>query len=260
MRLRRALDAKRARRSKPLRDGRVAPVTRQRYDQARLDLRKFLDEQQLRPKSAREVDDGVALYIESVWRSGGSLLAVNNVLAAVPFFSPWLSGKLKQSWKLQKTWLKLEPNVRAMPMPPLLALAFVGAFCWWGLPRVGALLAVGYAGLLRSGEMLQLRRRDIRIFPRRMQAVVALRNTKTGQRDGRLELVMIRSRVAVKLLIQHVQELPPDELILSFKKGEFTRLCKRVVAAFGPNEEMVTAIRSAVEGRRTTSSSTAVSS
>ncbi|CAK0842438.1 unnamed protein product [Prorocentrum cordatum] len=176
-RLKRAVDAKRLRRSRPLQDGRVAAVTRQRYDQARQHLRDFFNEQQLRPKSARDVDQGVALYIEHVWRTGGSLLAVNNALAAAPFFSPSLSGKLKQSWKLRKTWLKLEPDARAMPMPPLLALAFAGAFCWWGLPRAGALLAVGYAGMLRSGEMIQLRRKDIRIFQRRMSAIVALRNT-----------------------------------------------------------------------------------
>ncbi|CAK0817698.1 unnamed protein product [Prorocentrum cordatum] len=239
-RLKRAVDAKRLRRSRPLQDGRVAAVTRQRYEQARQQLRDFFHEQQLRPKTVRDVDQGVALCIERAWRTGGSLLAVNNVLAAVPFFSPRLSGKLKQSWKLQKTWLKLEPNARAMPMPPLLALAFAGAFCWWGLPRVGALLAVGYAGMLRSGEMLQLRRRDIRIFQRRMSAIVALRNTKTGQRDGRLELVMIRSRVAVKLLAQHVQELPPDELILNIERGEFIRLFRRVVVALGLTDERVT--------------------
>ncbi|CAK0855226.1 unnamed protein product [Prorocentrum cordatum] len=239
-RLKRAVDAKRLRRSRPLQDGRVAAVTRQRHDQARQHLRDFFNEQQLRPKSVRDVDQGVALHIEHAWRAGGSLLAVNSVLAAVPLFSPSLSGKLKQSWKLQKTWLKLEPNARAMPMPPLLALAFAGAFCWWGLPRVGALLAVGYAGMLRSGEMLQLRRKDIRIFQRRMSAIVALRNTKTGQRDGRLELVMIRSRVAVKLLVQHVQQLPPDELILNTERGEFTRLFRRAVVALGLTDERVT--------------------
>ena len=111
MRLRRALDAKRARRSKPLRDGRVAPVTRQRYDQARLDLRKFLDEQQLRPKIAREVDDGVALYIESLCLAGGFAPAANIVLAAVPLVSLWLPAKLEQSWRLQKNQLKLVPDV-----------------------------------------------------------------------------------------------------------------------------------------------------
>ncbi|CAK0894411.1 unnamed protein product [Prorocentrum cordatum] len=225
-RLKRAVDAKRLRRSRPLQDGRVAAI--------------FVNEQQLRPKSVRNVDQGVALYTEHVWRTGGSLLAVNNALAAVLFVSPSLSGKLKQSWKLQKTWLKLEPNARAMPMPPLLALAFAGAFCWWGLPRAGALLAVGYAGMLRSGEMLQLRRKDIRISQRRMSAIVALRNTKTGQRDGRLELVMIRSRVAVKLLVQHVQQLPPDELILNIERGEFMRLFRRVVVALGLTDERVT--------------------
>ncbi|CAK0803605.1 unnamed protein product, partial [Prorocentrum cordatum] len=239
-RLKRAVDVKRFRRSRPLQDGRVAAVTRQRYDQARQHLRDFFNEQQLRPKRVQDVDQGVALYIEHVWRTGASLLAVNNVLAAVPFFSPSLSGKLKQRWKLQKTWLKLEPNARAMPMPPLLALAFAGAFCWRGLPRAGALLAVGYAGMLRSGEMIQLRRKDIRMFQRRMSAIVALRNTKTGQRDGRLELVMIRSRVAVKLLVQHVQQLPPDELILNIERGEFMRLFRRAVVALGLTDERVT--------------------
>ena len=73
--------------------------------------------------------------VERVWRSNGSLFEVNNVLAAVPVVKPCMSGRLRLSWKPQKTWLKLEPNTRALPLPPLLAAAFVGAFCWWKPPR-----------------------------------------------------------------------------------------------------------------------------
>ena len=90
------------RQAQPLGDARVAPVTRERYVAAKRRLLAFWTEAGKRPRLDQEVDEGVAAYVEHAWRSNGSLLEVNNTLAAVPYFSPRLSGKLKLSRKL---WL-----------------------------------------------------------------------------------------------------------------------------------------------------------
>ena len=239
-RLQKAIQAKRRRRANPLNEARVAPVTRSRYREAQRLLLQFWKKNGTRPTSPQQVDDGVAAFIEHTWRQHGSLLLVNNVIAAVPFFMPRLAGKLKLCWKLQKTWLKLEPNVRAMPLSPLLAAAFAGAFCWWGLPRIGALLALGYAAFLRTGEILGLRRRDVRYFERRNVVVIALHHTKTGQRHGQSELAVVRSETAVRLVKQHILPLALDEIILGVDRAEFYRLFRRVVCALHLEQERVT--------------------
>ncbi|CAK0794640.1 unnamed protein product, partial [Prorocentrum cordatum] len=181
-----------------------------------------------RPRLVQEVDEGVAAYIEHVWRTNGSLLQVNNTLAAVPFLTPRMSGKLKLSWKPQKAWLRLEPNVRALLLSPLCAAAIAGAFCWWGHGRAAAMLLAGYACILRSGEMLRLRRRDVRVFRERGVAILALRKTKTSRRGGRSELAVVRSQAAVRMLVKYVAPLAPDEFLLGSPRSEFAACSDRL--------------------------------
>ena len=115
----------------------------------------------------------------------------------------------------------------------MLAAAFAGAFRFWGLPRVAALVTIGFDCFLRSGELLGLRRRDIRVYEKRGVAIVALHGTKTGQRDGRTELAAVRSAVAVKLLAAHAQPLGWDEPVLGIERTVFLRLWKRIAGAHG---------------------------
>ena len=85
MRLRKAIDEKRRRRGRPLGEARVSPITKRRYDEARSQLQRFWRQQGTRPASPQEFDEGVAAFIEHVWKTGGSILTVNCVIAAVPF-------------------------------------------------------------------------------------------------------------------------------------------------------------------------------
>jgi len=94
----------------------------------------------------------------------------------------------------------------------------------------------GYSCFLRSGEMLGLKRRDVKLFPGRSTAILALRGTKTGQRGGHSELAVVRSAAAVRLLQDHVAALGPDEELLEISPGEFCRLFRRAVAALGLSE------------------------
>ncbi|CAK0887947.1 unnamed protein product [Prorocentrum cordatum] len=163
-----------------------------------------------RPRLVQEIDEGVAASIEHAWHTNGSLLQVNNTLAAAPFFTPRMSGKLKLSWKLQNARLRLEPNVRALPLSPLCAAAIAGAFCW-------------------SGEMLHLRRRDVQVFRERGVAILALRMTKTSRRGGHSELAVVRSQAAARLPVKYVAPLAPDELLLGSPRSEFRRLFRQVL-------------------------------
>ena len=127
-----------------------------------------------------------------------------------------------------------------MPLSPLLAAGIAGALRWWGHHRAAALLMTGYSCFLRSGEMLGLKRRDVKIFPERSTAILALRGTKTGQRGGHTELAVVRSAAAVRLLQSHVAALDPDEDILGLSRGELCRLFRRAVAALGLADKKVT--------------------
>ena len=155
-------------------------------------------------------------------------------------FIPRLSGKLRLSWKLQQAWLRLEPAVRALPLPPVVAAAYAGAFMWWKRPRIATLLAIGFAAFLRTGEQMNLERRDFQVLPQKGVAIIALRSTKTGQRESRLEFAAVRSRVAVGLIIKHVLPLAPYERVFDLQPAEFNQMFRRITSALEPQDEKIT--------------------
>ena len=60
-----------------------------------------------------------------------------------------------------RTWEKLEPSEVRTPLPHSVLLACKAIALAWSWPRIALLLHLGFYCLLRPGELLSLRRRDI---------------------------------------------------------------------------------------------------
>ena len=140
-------------------------------------------------------------YIEGRWAAGGSLFEVNNAIAGMCHHFPPLRGHLRESWRLARTWQRQEPAGRALPISPLIALAFSGGFIAAGFLSAAAVLLAAYDTYLRTGEILALQWADITIYESSSTAMIRLRDTKSQHQSGAGEFVMVRSRLAVQLLV-----------------------------------------------------------
>ncbi|CAK0904182.1 unnamed protein product, partial [Prorocentrum cordatum] len=123
-----AMARRAAARSQPLREAMVTPLALQRYRAAVDEVVDFWIQEHRQPQTPAQVDAGVAAFIESRWLSGGSLFEVNNAIAGITHTFPPVRGHLRDSWRLAKTWQRLGPAGRALPIGPLIAAAFAGAF------------------------------------------------------------------------------------------------------------------------------------
>ena len=148
-------------------------------------------------------------YLEHLWAQGKGRTCGSNLLASLQDTQPHLKGKLKSSWRLMKTWVTHEIPNRAPPLSEDTLHLLVG-YALFKSDHVFALsLLLGFHGLLHTGELLNLKAKDISISKAKGPAVVSLGLTKSGKRQGAAESVTIHSEDVCRRLHQWKQAVSP---------------------------------------------------
>ena len=179
----------------------VQPATRKRYDLALKNFYSFLSREGLSlPKQRELMDPLVSDYIEELWSSGDSRAEASNFLAALQDFDPKLKNRLPGSWRLMKTWTTNEMPSRAPPLNEKLLHAMVGWARFHEHYAFALSLLVGFYCMLRTGELLNLRSRDIQMSSASSPAVLSLGLTKSGKRVGAAESVTLGELSVLKAL------------------------------------------------------------
>ena len=95
-------------------------------------------------------------YIEHLYAEGEPKGYGTDVLAALQYFIPKVTGKLKYSWKLLGIWKRFEPPNRATPFTPIVVLGLAGLAASLKQYDVCAIFLLGFDRFLRTGELLSL--------------------------------------------------------------------------------------------------------
>ena len=180
-------------------------------------------------------DRAACEFIESMWAGGEPAYHANDALAGLQHFLP-LKGHLICSWKLVKTWHKLEPPARVLPMHPLLLMGMAGLLWRAGQQDIAALILVGFDCFLRSGELYQLERRDL-LFERD-KVVVKLRETKYGQQIGHDQMVLCHSLLACAALNKVCKKLESHDKVLRSNPNTFRKHFAAAAKVFGFTERI----------------------
>ena len=159
------------------------------------------------------MDIAASLYLEHIFCEGFPKGFGCDGLAALQHFLPEVAGKLRHSWRLLKSWNKMEPPVRVLPISPLIVLAMSGACVRLRKIQCAAAFLLCFDTLLRPGELYRLRKQDFTWAGGK--AVVSLHNTKTGQRKGAEEMVVCHSRVANYWLQKALAPKAQEDFLLS---------------------------------------------
>ena len=200
----------RARKGISLRDSALAPLTRRLYREAFLLFWLWVGRS---PPDhcldALAYDALLAEYVEHCWESGLTRAMAGNALSASLVAYPELRrrGTLAESWYFLKAWSRIEVPNRAPPMPADVCLAAMLFFLWEGDYRGAFLLAAGFDGFLRTGEMTDLRWEDVQIDARGL-GVLNLSSTKSGQRHAAFEASVILDPLVGRLWNLALRQLP----------------------------------------------------
>ena len=215
-----------------LSEQRVSQATAERYAVA---LSTFVGTPEVELLKRADLESVLCQYVEFLWEEGDPKTMAKYGMAAVQYRRPELRRNLKGAWQLVSLWNKLEQPLRATPLSPELVLAFAGTLWQWQWPRLAQLTMVAFCGLLRTGEMFQLKRQDV-VLPRKegQSAILFLRDTKTSQRNFlRSEKVLIPEKSGIACLRALCQRRKPEEKLVDFSPAAFRSLWKEVVHHLG---------------------------
>ena len=170
----------------------VQPATRKRYTAAVDKFLQFLNREGLAlPTCRSKLDILTAEYMEFLWQNGEGRALASDTVAGLQDHDPCLKGKLVCTWRLLKVWHTHEVPNRAPPIPERVLHAMVG-YCLFHNKHLYALsLLVGFYGMMRTGEVIGLRRSQVEVTSDTGPSVISLGLTKSGKRQGAAESVTL---------------------------------------------------------------------
>ena len=108
-----------------------------------------------------EINLLVQRYGRLLYDAGKSYNSYAELINALTSWKPAIRRLMQGAWDLGYSWKRLEPGEHHVAMPPQILLAMVATSFLWGWSRFGGCLALGFAGLLRPGELLKSTRADL---------------------------------------------------------------------------------------------------
>jgi len=181
----------------------IQPRTRARYDKAKDKFYSFLRANDLQlPREYSQLDGLLCDYLEHLWSSGEGRGLASDTLASLQDTSPRVKGHIPGAWRLLKTWHVNEIPCRAPPLPVRVLESLVGYFLFHDDPLMALSLLLGFFAMLRTGELLGIRNKDVTIDPRGQSAVISLGYTKGGKRAGAAESVSVTVVEVIRRLHQ----------------------------------------------------------
>ena len=176
-----------------LRSFSIADSTRRRYESAVSLILPFLEEHGL-----QDCDQLVSEWMELQWEKGAAVNTIADCLSGLHFFLPEIKGLLRHSWRLFRSWRRIETPCRAPPLTPHIVKAMIARAVACDYLSFATLLAIGFHALLRTGELVAIQFQDVEFAD--SCGVITLRSSKSGLRHGTEEAVALRDPLTLQLL------------------------------------------------------------
>ena len=209
----------------------IQPATLRRYETAMKHFLEFLKWNSFTlPSGYEEVDRLASLCIEELWEEGDSRYLAQDILSGLQHFEPQLKRRLMQSWRLIKAWQKHEIPSRAPPLTPSTLFVLAG-WLHQHVPEVALGVALGFFGLLRTGELLQIRHKDL--ICTHDFVVIHLGSTKMAVRNAGVESTSF-SHETISIMLQAWKSVnTPDALLINMSSSAFRQWFARGLHATG---------------------------
>ena len=175
----------------------------------------------------------LARYGRELYRSGRPYSQFSETLNAFSARVPKIRRVLQPAWDVAYAWRRVEPGQHHTAMPWQVLIACVSAALLWGWPRVAAILAMTWGGLLRIGEALSAVRRDL-LLPEDVAhttdfVLLSIKEPKTRFSAARHQAVKIDQPDLVKLITLGFQHLRPEEKLWNMSsqtlRTRFKQIC-----------------------------------
>ena len=203
-----------------LKDLVVAKNTRDRYLEAVSRFLLFLRSHGFTyPSSFSSLDAKVCEFIEALWHNGDPKSYASDCLSGLGHFVPQCKRSLVGAWRLHGSWTRAELPARALPFLPVMVYALAQAAVDKGWSDLAVLVLLGFDRFARSGELFMAKRGDFTWNTTKTKAIWSLPLTKSGQRVGAQESLVIDDSWLVVALANYMSALSPGDYLRSVSPG-----------------------------------------
>ena len=133
---------------------------------------------------------------------------------------PAIRRHLQACWDLAYAWVRAEPPIHHTAMPFQVLLASVSVSLIWGWPRFAGVLALTWGGVMRIGETIKAKRRDLLLpcdfDPGQQCALLAVSEAKTRFSAARHQTVKLDAPDLVRVVSLAFCNLAPDDPLWPF--------------------------------------------
>lgn len=182
------------------------------------------------PTSFLALDGRVCEHIENLWQNGDSKAFVSDCLSGLGHYIPQCKKHLAGAWRLHGSWSRAELPARALPFTPLVVYALAQLAFDKGWNDIAILLLLGFDRFARTGELFNAKRGDFHFDSSLRRAVWSLPLTKSGQRQGVHESLVVEDVWLVHALFNFMRFHAPGDSLRSVSPGLTRQRLKQLFA------------------------------
>ena len=190
----------------------IKPVTRLRYERSISNFFYHLSSLDIDlAGSWSDLDKQVANYIDHLFLEGEPVGYAGDLLSGLSRFVPGSRLRMPTARLWFRNWQREIVRKRALPIPCFVVKGMAGMALAFNRRDLAVLLPLGFACMLRTGELLGMQKRDIAFNPKMTSAVICLPQTKTS--GPNTEEVVLRDPLLVRALFALVKNLRPGDTL-----------------------------------------------
>eukprot|EP00438_Fugacium_kawagutii_P023420 Skav216603 [mRNA] locus=scaffold2855:392927:393739:+ [translate_table: standard] len=172
------------------------------------------------PSKPRVLDERLAQFLEHLWLDDINVTYAGHTLSAFRRFYPQLRFKLPVARQFFSNWKSIYVPKQAVPMPATVAMAVAGVACRVSDFQFAALMLLGFAAFLRTGEISALKVSHLHVHENTGDIYIALPATKTSR--NRLESVALQDALLASLLCE-AMEMGVSDFLFGGTASQFRR-------------------------------------
>ena len=176
-------------------------------------------------------------YGKAQYAAGAPLHYYRQLLAHTQREIPLCRPYMQSAWTIVTKWELAEPTQHRPPIPEPLAIAISALALLWNWPKFASTVLLCFYGILRVGEVLNAKRRDLLtpkdLLSQEQEVFLRIRNPKSRGRGPRVQYSTFKKIDYMPIILQTWESLRPDEKLYPLSASAFRRRWDTILRQLG---------------------------
>ena len=188
-----------------------------------------------RPPDPEQISDLLVEYGKSLYRSGKAYGIFAETINSVAVERPLIRRQLVSAWDLAFQWLADEPHAHHPAMPLSVMTAMVTVAIHWGWPMEAAVILLGWTGVMRIGEVLASRRKDLVLpvdaAPGTSFMLIVVNQPKTRGRAAKHQAARVDQADVIRFITSLYRDAPAGSAVWPFSAATLRKRFSQILGA-----------------------------